>query len=169
MKNNLTGIFLILFAAAISALTIFSSNKSINASIKNFPDKAVHTSQADSSFNWETMTFDQRKEYMKNVVMPTMKAEFVAFDSTRFTAMNCRTCHGSGVKDGTFKMPNYRIPMLHMDFAQMFKDNPHYMNFMVTVVKPKMAQLLNIEEYNPEKGTGKFGCQSCHNFEQAEK
>ncbi len=124
---------------------------------------------ADSTIVWEKMSFDERKDYMKKVVMPTMYDVFNQFDSTRFSAMNCRTCHGSGVKAGDFKMPNGRIAKLSMNFEEMAHDNPNYMHFMGSVVKPKMAALLGLEPIKHENGTqtGTFGCQSCHMFEEA--
>lgn len=140
------------------------SGSSSNASeLKNSTGLLVSDSTA---INWEKMSFDERKQYMKKVVMPAMYEEFNKFDSTRFTAMNCRTCHGSGVKAGDFKMPNSRIAKLTMNFEEMAHDNPHYMNFMATVVKPKMAALLGMPEYNHESQTG-FGCMNCHMFEEA--
>ena len=156
--------FLIYLAILLITPVLIWSSSSINASAIN---KGENIMPADStSVVWEKMSFEERKDYMKKVVMPTMKEEFVAFDSTRFTAMNCRTCHGSGVKDGDFKMPNSRIAKLTMNFEEMAHDNPHYMEFLGKVVKPRMAALLGMQPYSHENPTG-FGCQSCHMFEEA--
>ena len=163
MKAKLI-IFLIV-VVVISSLTILSGN-STNVSAS---EPKISFVRGDSVFSWESMSFDARKDYMKKVVLPTMKEKFVAFDSTRFTAMNCRTCHGSGVKDGTFKMPNERLPKLNMNFSEMAHDNPHYMQFMGEVVKPQVAALLGVLPLNHETQTGTFGCQSCHMFEEEKK
>jgi len=162
-KSNYLTLFVYLTILLVTPIVIWSGSSS-NASEL---DKNTVLMPSDStSINWEKMSFNERKEYMKNVVMPAMKEEFNAFDSTRFTAMNCRTCHGSGVKDGDFKMPNSRIAKLTMNFEEMAHDNPHYMEFMGKVVKPKMAALLGVQPYSHENPTG-FGCQSCHMFEEA--
>jgi len=163
MKNKKSPTFFIYFLILLILPAVIWSSGNTEASEISGTAKLM---PADTTIVWEKMSFDERKEYMKTVVMPTMKAEFVAFDSTRFTAMNCRTCHGSGVKAGDFKMPNSRIPKLHMNFEEMQRDNPHYMEFMGKVVKPKMAALLGVQPYSHENPTG-FGCQSCHMFEEA--
>lgn len=159
--NNLT-LFLYLSILLVIPITIWSGN-SLNASELK---KNSSILPADTTIVWEKMSFDERKEYMKKVVMPTMYEEFNKFDSTRFSAMNCRTCHGSGVKAGDFKMPNSRIAKLIMNFEEMAHDNPNYMKFMASVVKPKMAALLGLPEYTHATQSG-FGCMNCHMFEEA--
>lgn len=160
MKNK--RFFLIYLVIFLIAPIVIWSGGSREASAIS---KDINLTPSDTAIVWEKMSFDERKDYMKKVVMPAMKEEFFAFDSTRFTAMNCRTCHGSGVKAGDFKMPNARIPKLHMNFEEMTRDNPHYMQFMGKVVKPKMAALLGLQPYSHDNPTG-FGCQSCHMFEE---
>ena len=49
-------------------------------------------------------------EYMKSVVAPRMKQVFVNFSPDRFGKMNCVTCHGDSATDGSFKMPNPKLP-----------------------------------------------------------
>ncbi|CAN5391540.1 hypothetical protein BH10BAC5_BH10BAC5_11080 [soil metagenome] len=152
----------IIFTISLNILA--GKDTSVSASEPN-----VSFVRGDSVFSWESMSFDARKEYMKKVILPTMREKFIDFDSTRFIAMNCRTCHGSGVKAGDFKMPNERLPKLHMNFEEIAHDNPHYMEFMGGTVKPQMAALLGLEPFNPENHTGSFGCQSCHMFEDLKK
>lgn len=169
MKNKKTNLITLLIYVSIILISVFviSNGNSSNASEIG---KASLFMPSDTAIVWEKMSFDERKNYMKKVVMPTMYKEFNAFDSTRFSAMNCRTCHGSGVKAGDFKMPNSRIPKLTMNFEEMAHDNPNYMKFMASVVKPKMAELLGQQPIShDEQGnqTGTFGCQSCHMFEEA--
>jgi hypothetical protein len=161
MKKLKNFTLLALAIVAMAAVLISSTVNSKATEIK----KSETLMPQDSTINWATMSFEEKKNYMKNVVMPTMRAEFVAFDSVRFEAMNCRTCHGSGVKAGDFKMPNSRIAKLTMNFEEMAHDNPNYMQFMGKVVKPKMAALLGLKPYSHDNPTG-FGCQSCHMFEE---
>jgi hypothetical protein len=116
------------------------------------------------AINWATMDKEARGKYMKDVVLPKMKDVFVAFDATKYAGMNCGTCHGSGVKDHSFAMPNPELPKLPGDMAA-FKEwaakKPQMAEFMMKHVKPEMAKLLNEPEYTPETKTG-FGCGECH-------
>src|SRR5262249_6221839 len=82
---------------------------------------------------WKDMNKEQRVDYMKRVVLPKMKDAFVAFDAKRYADMNCATCHGDGVKDGTFKMPNPKLPKLPADeagFKKLSESKPEAMKFM---------------------------------------
>ena len=56
--------------------------------------------------------------------------------------MNCVTCHGDSAADGSFKMPNPKLPVLPNSsdgFKQLAADKPAVMDFMKNEVKPKMA------------------------------
>src|SRR5436190_1345260 len=57
------------------------------------------------------MSFEQRAVFMTDVVLPQMKATFVAFDA-KFASMSCATCHGKGAGDGSYAMPSAAIPQL---------------------------------------------------------
>src|SRR4051795_2010695 len=61
---------------------------------------------------WAEMNKDQRIEYMKAVVVPRMKQAFTAFNPDRYAKMNCTPCHGDSAPDGSFKMPNPKLPVL---------------------------------------------------------
>jgi len=113
---------------------------------------------------WAAMTKDQKKEFMKAVVAPKAKEMFLAFDSSRYANFSCATCHGDGANDGSFKMPNPKLPVLPNSpegFRKLMADKPTMMEFMSKQVKPTMAQLLGEPEFNPETKTG-FGCMECH-------
>jgi cytochrome c553 len=113
---------------------------------------------------WSAMTKEQRKQYMKAVVAPKAKEMFLAFDSSRYANFSCATCHGDGANDGSFKMPNPRLPVLPNSpdgFRRLMADKPTIMEFMSKQLKPTMAQLLGQPEFNPETKTG-FGCMECH-------
>lgn len=113
---------------------------------------------------WADMNKDQRLEYMKSVVAPRMKQVFVNFSPDRFGKMNCVTCHGDSATEGTFKMPNPKLPKLPTSpdgFKALAAERPAVMEFMKNEVKPKMAALLGMPEYTPETKSG-FGCMECH-------
>jgi hypothetical protein len=113
---------------------------------------------------WSAMSKEQKKEFMKAVVAPRMRDLFVAYDGTRYSNFSCTTCHGDSATDGSFKMPNPKLPVLPNSpdgFKKLLTDKPEMMEFMGKKVKPTMAQLLGVPEFNPETRTG-FGCMECH-------
>src|SRR5262245_41366201 len=117
---------------------------------------------------WADMPKDQRLEYMKSVVLPRMKQVFTNFNPDRYSKMNCVTCHGDSAAEGSFKMPNPKLPKLPTSpdgFKKLVADKPAVMDFMKNEVKPKMAALLGAPEYNPETKSG-FGCMECHTMAQ---
>jgi len=113
---------------------------------------------------WADMVKDQRIEYMKSIVLPRMKQAFTNFSPDRFSKMNCVTCHGDSATDGSFKMPNPALPKLPSTpdgFKQLAQEKPAVFDFMKNEVKPKMAALLGVPEWNPETKSG-FACLDCH-------
>ncbi len=117
---------------------------------------------------WADMVKEQRIDYMKSVVLPRMKQAFTQFSPDRYSKMNCVTCHGDGAADGSFKMPNPKLPVLPNSsegFKQLAADKPAVMDFMKNEVKPKMAAMLGMPEWTPETKTG-FGCGACHTTAQ---
>jgi hypothetical protein len=117
---------------------------------------------------WADMTKDQRIEYMKTTVLPQMKQAFTAFDPDHYDKMNCVTCHGDSATDGSFKMPNPKLPVLPNSpdgFKRLAAERPAIMDFMKNEVKPKMAGLLGVHEWTPETKRG-FACGACHTMAQ---
>ncbi len=129
---------------------------------------APATAGAGKEVAWADMSKDQRIEYMKSVVVPQMKQVFAAFNPDRYGKMGCMTCHGDSAIDGSFKMPNPKLPVLPNSsdgFKQLAMDKPAVMEFMKTEVKPKMAALLGMPEWTPDTKSG-FGCGECHTTAQ---
>jgi hypothetical protein len=112
--------------------------------------------------HWETKSHAERLDYMKTVVMPKMKDEFSAFDA-KYAKMTCKTCHGDGAKDGTFKMPNAKLPKLSVEgnFKKHQDKTPDMLKFMMTKVAPDMASVLGLPAYDMATQKG-FGCFDCH-------
>ena len=113
---------------------------------------------------WKDQTHDERLVYMKKVVFPKMKPEFVAFDAKDFGDMTCVTCHGPGAKDKSFKMPNPKLPKLPATedgFNKLKEKHPEAVKFMMEKVVPDMAALLGESPYSPQTHLG-FGCFRCH-------
>lgn len=115
---------------------------------------------------WKDMTKPQRAKYMKAAVLPKMRELFTAFDAKAFPEVNCKTCHGKGMEDHSFKMPNPDIAQLPADkagFMALMKKKPEWVKFMMEKVKPTMTELLGLEAFEPEHPKpDAFGCQNCH-------
>lgn len=115
---------------------------------------------------WADMSKEQRGVYMKKVVMPKMQEAFHAFDPQAYEKITCATCHGSGAKDHSFKMPSADLPKLPSTpagWARLQTEEAEWMKFMGGTVKPQMAALLgkpNFDPQNPQPGA--FGCMGCH-------
>jgi hypothetical protein len=77
------------------------------------------------------------------------------------------TCHGSGAKDGSFKMPNPELPKLSPEggFKKHLDKDPEITKFMMTKVLPNMAELLGTQPYDVKTHLG-FGCFGCHSIDK---
>lgn len=120
---------------------------------------------------YEDMTFEQRKVFMTNVVLPEMRDTFVAFDP-KFETMTCATCHGSGATNGTYAMPSSDLPVLPATeeaFLEYVKDPEHgkWSQFMMDQVWPQMADLLQVKKFDPVTDSEGFSCANCHTVEGA--
>jgi hypothetical protein len=132
------------------------------------PPATAPTPTASKEVAWADMVKEQRIDYMKSVVLPRMKQSFTHFSPDRYSKMNCVTCHGDGAADGSFKMPNPRLPVLPNSsegFKELAAEKPAVMDFMKSEVKPRMATMLGMPEWTPETKTG-FGCGACHTTAQ---
>jgi cytochrome c553 len=132
------------------------------------PPTTAASATAGKEVSWADMVKEQRIDYMKSVVLPRMKQAFTQFSPDRYSKMNCVTCHGDGAADGSFKMPNPRLPVLPNSsdgFKELAAEKPAVMDFMRNDVKPKMAAMLGMPEWTPETKTG-FGCGACHTTAQ---
>ena len=113
---------------------------------------------------WDAWSHDQKMAYMKSAVLPKMGALFRDHDAKTFAEPKCVLCHGGGVKDASFKMPNPELPKLDLSPAGMKhlqEKSPAMLDFMTTQVLPTMAQLVGEAPYDPKTQKG-FGCLECH-------
>jgi hypothetical protein len=77
--------------------------------------------------------------------------------------MSCKTCHGQGALDGSFKMPNPALPKLDATadgFKQLAKDHAQALDVMRRLTN-RMADLLGESPFSTQTGSG-FGCFACH-------
>jgi hypothetical protein len=112
------------------------------------------------------MDHNERLAFMQHDVLVKMKSEFSAYDA-KYASMNCATCHGDGAKDGSFKMPNPKLPVLPASkegFQKLQQEHPEAMKFMGEKVVPQMAQMLGEQPFDMKTMKG-FGCRECHTSE----
>ena len=108
-----------------------------------------------------------RAEFMKKLVLPKAKELFAAFDP-KMGEVTCKTCHGDGVKDHSFKMPNPKIKQLpgtEKAFVEWVHQNPDeakWAGFMSEKLEPAMGQLLGMTVFDPRTGKGDLSCGACH-------
>lgn len=103
---------------------------------------------------WRELDFAERSRFMRDAIMPTMRALFSELDPERYASFSCATCHGQGAADGTFSMPSSDLPVLGGAAAGTNDAQKQRMTeFMRNIVKPKMAELL---------GDSELRCSKCH-------
>jgi len=121
---------------------------------------------AGDTVHWDKMSVSEKRKHMKKVVLPGMKKVFQEFDAKTFAKFNCNTCHGDKAEKNKFKMPNPDLPKLPQPtdraaFMALSEKKPEVTKFMGTKVKPEMARMLGLEEFNLATKVG-FGCYGCH-------
>jgi hypothetical protein len=135
------------------------------------PDAAVAAAAVDAGNtpgqkSWTDMSHDERLALMKTAVMPQMKKAFQDFDAKEFAEFSCVTCHGPGIKQHKFDMPNPKLPKLDAKggFKKEAAKHPKTLQFMEHVVEPQMAQILGLPTWEPSNPSG-FGCGGCHTMQ----
>jgi hypothetical protein len=103
---------------------------------------------------------------MKSTVMPKMGDAFHTFDAKKYDEPKCVLCHGGGVADGSFKMPNPDLPKLDVTPAGIKKlhsdpKKKKILEFKGKLVVPTTADLLGEPPFDIKTMTG-FGCLGCH-------
>jgi hypothetical protein len=117
---------------------------------------------------WKDMTKEQRGRYMAKVVVPAMAPLFKEHDPARFADFGCATCHGKGVDDHSFTMPNPDILALPgpddpASFKPIYEQQPKMVEFMGGKVMPEMAKLLGRPPFDYQRpAPEQFGCLGCH-------
>ncbi len=113
---------------------------------------------------WATWSRDRKMAYMKGSFMNAERAIFASWEPVRFKEIACHHCHGPGVEDGTFRLPNPDLPRLAPGadgFRELLAHEPEVLAFMQKRVVPETARLLGLAPFDMEAHTG-FSCYQCH-------
>ena len=113
---------------------------------------------------WANWSHEKKQDYMKATVVVVEKALFVNYDPVRFANFSCKTCHGSGADNGTFKMPNPELPKWPGGpdaFKKLIEKDPRMLKFMQQLIVPVTARLIGVKEFEFATHTG-FSCFQCH-------
>jgi hypothetical protein len=113
---------------------------------------------------WATWSHEQKLAYMKAGFLEAERAVFASWEPVRFKELTCRTCHGPGVDDGTFRLPNPDLPHLYPGaegFQELAAHEPEVLAFMQKRLVPETARFLGIPAFDFEAHTG-FSCYQCH-------
>ena len=112
---------------------------------------------------WREMKIPERKNHMKNVVLPRASAIFRQWRPERFAKVDCTLCHGPGVFADNFNMPNDYLPMLSgkLLLGPELKTNPDTTRLKLNRLVPTVADALGVKPFSIVTRRG-FGCYSCH-------
>lgn len=112
---------------------------------------------------WEKMNTEQRKEHMKNVVLPRAGAIFQEWRPSQYTAIDCTLCHRDVENTGNFHMPNNHLPRLSGEvlLGPERTRYPETTELKLNRLVPVMSEALGVKSFNIITRRG-FGCYSCH-------
>lgn len=113
---------------------------------------------------WSSWSHEQKLAYMKGGFMTAQRAIWASWEPARFRDLECRNCHGRGVADGTFQLPNPDLPHLYPGkegFMELAQHEPEVLAFMQQRLVPETARLLGVPPFDMEAHTG-FSCYQCH-------
>jgi hypothetical protein len=112
-------------------------------------------------WEFDKLSYEEKRAFMKEKVVPTMKPLFQKFDAEEFASFGCKTCHGKDPQKTKYKMPSPDTPALDFAKLEAGKQKPEMAKWMSEVVKPEMAKLLQEQEMS-KSNPGGFGCLACH-------
>lgn len=148
-------------APAAASATTPAGSAPVSASAAGHAADAAHAAAPASTFDFDKLTHEEKLDFMKKRVVPTMKPLFQEFDKKEFANFGCKTCHGKDPVKAKYKMPNAGLPKLDFAKLKQGKQSPKAAEWMANVVVPAMAKLFQMPEYTEENPTG-FGCLHCH-------
>jgi len=114
--------------------------------------------------DWATWPHAKKGAYMRTTFLAEEQKVFAAYEPNRYRVLICRDCHGSGVDNSSYRMPNPDLPKLCGGpecFKELKEKEPEVLRFMQQRVVPETARLLGVTPFDMEKHVG-FSCYQCH-------
>ena len=153
---------LVLCACASTAQTTGSRTQASGTSPESVTPA---TATASLPRDWHTLSHEERKEHMRDAVLPTMEPLFLAHDGDRFASFGCKTCHGPTARERDYAMPCPDLPTLYptgsKEQMETVEQHREMATFMFQKVTPTMRNLLHLPAYDEATGEG-FSCFYCH-------
>ncbi len=114
-----------------------------------------------ASVPWDSMSMQQRHDYMKSTVTPRMAAAFTGYDPHRYPTLTCASCHGKSGAEQGWAMPNPDLLLEPSPWNMAPTPDPAHATsrmdtFMAGTVATEMSALLG----RPS------GCFACHTAER---
>jgi hypothetical protein len=126
-------------------------------------ETAPTATAAPAKPKFDDMSHEQKMALMKDVVLPKATGLLQEVDPKKFADVKCATCHGPGVKDNKYDMPNAKLPKLDStdSFAKHKKKSEKMLAMMMEKFTPAIAEAIGEPLWSPETPNG-FGCGKCH-------
>jgi hypothetical protein len=128
--------------------------------------EATTGGETEAPQNWADMDQEARGRFMATVVLPEMQTMFQEFNAEEYADFSCETCHGANAREVEFRMPNGLAPLDPESVPAMFQSTQPMAQFMTQRVWPRMAEMLQMQPYDPETHQG-FSCFNCHATSEA--
>jgi hypothetical protein len=112
---------------------------------------------------WRDLDFDQRKEFMEEVVLPTMRPLFAEQDPDEYPEIVCETCHGYAAEAIDYEMPNGVTALDIGDWPTQSNDARlrDMAEFMEDEVVPRFGEWFGRGVRSIANPSG-VGCFDCH-------
>lgn len=121
------------------------------------------TTADGQQLTWDDMDIGQRKQHMRQAVLPVAASVFRSWQPERYPMVDCTLCHGTGAETERFDMPTDHLPRLSgaLLLGPEFSAHPETTRLKLDELVPKMAGALGKKSFSLLTRRG-FGCYSCH-------
>ncbi|MFZ0613106.1 MAG: hypothetical protein WAM73_12780 [Desulfobacterales bacterium] len=128
-----------------------------------YPKRVGPAGPEGQRLTWAEMSVGQRKQHMRNAILPVAASVFQSWRPERFAKVDCNLCHGLGADTGNFRMPTAHLPRLSGELllGPEFAKYPDTTQLKLDRLVPEMAEALGLKSFSLITRTG-FGCYSCH-------